>query len=181
MQLGILSRRAVERRKIEFASVAAEEIQERRKPKNVPGGRPLHEYVNLYISARNPMMYRRRSKHAELCVLQVSPQVLNLPNVVIADGNAASQYTAFWPSPSGLAKIDKDTVFAEHWTDPDPISKLRKTRVKCAEVLVPDRVDPSLIVGVYVSSAEVEAVVKQGGLKLPIQLTHTSFLGDKEG
>jgi ssDNA thymidine ADP-ribosyltransferase, DarT len=95
--------------------------------------------------------------------------------VVIAGGNAASDYTGFWPSPTGLAKIDKDTVPAEYWTDPDPILKLHKTRVKCAEVLVPDRVDPHLIRGFYVSSPEVESTLKQGGFKLPITIDAHMF------
>jgi len=35
-------------------------------------------------------MYLRRPQHEALCVLQISPAVLSLPGVVIADGNAAS-------------------------------------------------------------------------------------------
>ena len=177
LKLGILSNREIKRRKLTAVSVAAEEIQERREPKVVPGAKPLHEYVNLYICARNPMMYRRRSNHSEICVLRVSTEVLNFPKVVIADGNAASGYTAFWSSPSGLSKIDKDTVFAEYWTDPDPITKLHKSRVKCAEVLVPDRVDPTLIAGCYVSSPEVEAVLNQDN-RPPISIDpHLFFRG----
>ncbi|MGH7845633.1 MAG: DarT ssDNA thymidine ADP-ribosyltransferase family protein [Candidatus Binatia bacterium] len=88
------------------------------------------------MCARNPMMYLRRTHHQDLCVLQVSPAVLHLPGVVIADGNAASSPTAFWPSPAGLAKIDKATVFAEWWTDPDPFILWENRRIKCAEVLI---------------------------------------------
>ncbi len=175
--LGILSNREIRRRKVKEVSVAAEEIQERRAPKVLPGGKPLHEYVNLYICARNPMMYRRRSKHLEIYVLRLSTNVLNLPNVVIADGNAASDYTAFWSSPSGLAKIDKETVFAEFWTDPDPIVRLHNTRVKCAEVLVPDRVKPDLLFGAYVSSPEVEATLSQGFSSPIIVDSHLFFRG----
>ena len=101
-------------------SVALPGVQERRESKVIPGAKPLHEYVNLYICARNPMMYLRRAHHEVLCVLQISPAVLNLPGVVIADGNAASGPTAFWRSPSGLSKVNKDIVFAEWWNDPDP-------------------------------------------------------------
>jgi hypothetical protein len=113
VKVGILSHNEVRRRTVQSVSVAAQVIQDRRKSKIIPGAKPLHEYVNLYISARNPMMYMRCSHHAELCVLRVSASVLNLPDVIIADGNAASDYTSFSPSPSGLSKIDKDTVLAE--------------------------------------------------------------------
>lgn len=119
-------------------SVALPGVQERRESKVIPGAKPLHEYVNLYICARNPMMYLRRSQHEALCVLQISPAVLTLPGVVIADGNAASGPTAFWQSPSGLSKVDRDTVFAEWWTDPNEFVLWENRRVKCAEVLIPN-------------------------------------------
>jgi hypothetical protein len=124
------------------------------------------------------MLYRLSSRHLELCVLQVSPDILSLANVVIADGNAASGYTAFWPSPSGLSRIDRETCFAEYWTDPDPITKLHNTRVKCAEVLVPDRVNRQHIFGAYVSKEEVKATLNQQGFNLPITVdAHLFFRG----
>jgi hypothetical protein len=89
------------------ASVAMKPVQNRRAGKRVPGGRPLHDYANLYICARNPMLFVRSSQHQTLCVLAVRTDVLDLPGVVIADGNAASNYTAFWPSPEGLRKVDR--------------------------------------------------------------------------
>ena len=55
----------------------------------------LHEYANLYLCARNPMLYKRRESHGTLCVLRVSTDVLDLPGVVLTGGNAASDYTAF--------------------------------------------------------------------------------------
>jgi hypothetical protein len=128
-------------------SVADEQVQGRRREKAVPGGRRLHDYVNLYICARNPMLFRLHGDHPKLCVLRVNPEVLDLPGAVIADGNAASGYTSFRPAPAGLSFVDKDTVFAERWTEGDQIEVWEKTRVKCAEVLVPARVDPRWIVG----------------------------------
>lgn len=135
-------------------SVADEEVQAIRARKDVPGGRPLHDYVNLYLCARNPMMYKLHKDHADLCVLRVSRKVLGLQGVVITDGNAASAYVSFWPSPTGLSHIDVEFVFAERWTDDDQFIYWRKKKAKCAEVLVPDRVDPSFVDGAYVSGPE---------------------------
>lgn len=149
MQHGIVSHRLAEG--IRHASVAMTEIQELRVGVVVPGGRPLHDYVNLYLCARNPMMYKRKEDHAMLCVLRVSPEVLDLPGVVITDGNAAGNYTHFLPSPQGLEDIDGDLVVAEYWTDADPIEYWRKKSAKCAEVLVPDSVLPPYLLGAYVS------------------------------
>ena len=42
-------------------------------------------------------------------------------------------------------------TFAENWTHPDPIEYYRRKAAKCAEVLVPDRVDPAFLMGAYVS------------------------------
>lgn len=58
------------------------EIQDRRAVVRVPGGRPLHEYVNLYFHARNPMLYKRLPMHDSLCVLRVSTDVFDLPGAV---------------------------------------------------------------------------------------------------
>jgi hypothetical protein len=157
LNIGILSNREVARKRVNSVSVALPGVQERRASIVIPGAKPLHEYVNLYICARNPMMYLRRSQHEALCVLQITPAVLTLPGVVIADGNAASGPTAFWQSPSGLSKVDKDTVFAEWWNNPDQFVLWENRRVKCAEVLVPAKVESRFIAGAYVSCAAVES------------------------
>lgn len=149
---GILSHRLAQR--ILHQSVAMPEIQDRRKNVSIPGGRLLHDYANLYLCARNPMLFKRRDMHHELCVLRISTQVLDLPGVVITDRNAASDYARFFPSPDGLEEIDRNLVFAEYWTDENIVVKWRKKSAKCAEVLVPDKVPPSYIEGVYVSCQE---------------------------
>ena len=143
-------------------------IQERRKRKSVTGGRLLHEYAPLYICARNPMLYFLRNRHLEICVLQVSTDVLDLARVMIADGNAAANMTAFWRSPWGLAKIDRDVTFMENWTDPDPIVYWRNKSAKCAEVLVPDRVDPRFIMGARVSCDQAGARVGAEIATIPV-------------
>lgn len=137
------------------ASVAMQAIQHRRSQVTVPGGRKLHEYVNLYICARNPMLYKLQSKRDELCVLAVSPDVLDLPGVVVTDGNASSAYVRFAAAPAGLAIVDRELTFADNWTDQDPIQYWRKKSAKCAEVLVPDRVDTRYLRCAYVWSEEV--------------------------
>jgi hypothetical protein len=174
MARGILSFRQT--MAIRHVSVAMLEVQRIRAKRAIPGGRPLHDYVNLYLGARNPMLYRRRDRHAELCVLRVSTEVLDLPGVVIADGNAASKYTAFWPSPLGLGKIDSSLVFAEYWTDADQIAGWHKKRVKCAEVLVPDSVDPRFVFGAYVSCDDAQRSLQAGKSHLSVTIdTHLFF------
>lgn len=165
---GILShRRAAAYR---HRSVAMTEIQQIRSKKQVPQGRRLHEYVNLYFCARNPMMYKRKEEHPFLCILRIEPSVIDLDGIVIADGNASSDYTGFWTSPEGLRKIDGDILFADYWTDYNPIQELRKKRVKCAEILIPDRLDPCYIVGAYVSSEEARSTLEETAPGLQITI-----------
>lgn len=165
---GILShRRATVRR---HRSVAMTEIQQKRSKKEIPGGRKLHEYVNLYFHARNPMMYKRKEEHMNLCILRINPSVMDLDGAIIADGNAASDYSGFWTSPEGLRKVDGSVVFADYWTDSNPIMELSKKRIKCAEILIPDRLDPCYIIGAYVSTDEAKKTLDESvpGLQIAI-------------
>jgi len=111
----------------------------------------LHEYANLYICPRNPMLLKKSDIHESICVLQVSADVLDIRNVVVTDGNAASKYVSFRPAPAGLAIVDRDRTFAEWWTHDDQIEQWRHSSQKCAEVLVPDVVSPPYVIGAYVS------------------------------
>jgi hypothetical protein len=135
-------------------SIADPAVQARRARKVVPqSGRRLHEYVNLYFNARNPMLYTRMALHDKLCVLRIAPEVLDTPGAVIADCNASSDYVAFWPSPDGLSRIVYEHTFAEWWRRPD-LDQIEQWRLKSAtqaELLVPDVVPADLILGGYVA------------------------------
>lgn len=159
LERGILSHARVE--EIDHESVAASEIQERRADKRVPEGRPLHEYVNLYFHARNPMMYKRRGQHEDLCVLSVHRRILQMEGTVISDKNASSDYARFGRGIDDLEIIDAARVYAEYWTHTDPIRQYRHKSMKCAEVLVPDRVPPTHVQGIYVSCERSEEEVKE--------------------
>jgi len=79
--LGLVHNRAL---KVEHESIAMPEIQDLHAKVRVPGGRQLHDYVNLYIQARNPMMYKRKDYHEKLSILKISTDVLDLPGVVVS-------------------------------------------------------------------------------------------------
>jgi hypothetical protein len=133
-------------------SIAMPEVQARRSVKRVPRGLPLHDYVNLYINCRNPMLSSRRHEHERICVLGIGPEVIDLPGVVVTDQNAASDWVRFVPAPGGLSIVDKDVTFAKYWTHPeDQKAEWRHKSAMCAEVLVPHGIAPSYILGAYVS------------------------------
>ena len=154
------------------------EIQDRRRMRAVPRGRALHEYANLYINGRNKMMYKVKADRgdADLTVLRVSDSVLDLPGVVIADQNASSDYVRFAGSPGGLALIDRDIVFAKYWTHrDDPIEEMRHGSLICAEVLVPDCVEPRYIVGAYVPDVTSRASLQRVAPRLFVSVCGDIF------
>ena len=159
LELGILSHDGAKR--IKHYSVAMAEIQDIRAKVVLPNHRKLHAYANLYINARNTMMYKRKDTHRELCVIRVDKRILNHPTAIVADQNACSGYARFAGGTTGLGRIDKDTVYAEYWTHSgDQIATWRHKAARCAEVLVLDSVPPTYINGVYLSCAESKVEVE---------------------
>lgn len=133
--MGLLSHNRASKLKPPPVSIANAQVQERRD-KRVPLDRPLHDYVNLYFCARNPMIYVRKDQHEQICVLRVSLAVIDLPGVIITDRNAATDFCLFSPATDGLARVDYERVFAKYWTHPgDPVTEKDHRAVKCAEVL----------------------------------------------
>lgn len=150
IQQGIVSHKRASQ--IDHDTVALQDVQERRKNKRIPTGKLLHDYVNLYICARNPMMYKRRNLHHDLCVLQISTEVLDIHGAIVVDRNASSDYAAFYPSPEGLRRVNGELVFSEYWTHPEnQFVEWEHKSIKCAEILIPNRVPPAFIFGAYVS------------------------------
>lgn len=161
--------------KLKHASVALNVIQERRDNRRVPDGKALHTYANLYFNARNPMMYLRRGKHNQLYVLRINPSVMDLPGVVVTDGNASSDWTYFGSKIGGLRKLDESRVFAESWTDDNVARYWEKKRQICAEVLVPGKVSIEFIMGAYVSGESGLEKLKAVGFQLPIEINEHLF------
>lgn len=133
-------------------SIADPEVQKRRDKTVIPGGkRKLHDYANLYFNPRNPMMFKRKDMHKELAILRIDSVILDEPEVVVADGNASSDYVRFYSSEQGIENLNETLVYAEDWTDEDTFQYWRRKFAVCAEVLVPDSIAPRFITGIYVS------------------------------
>jgi hypothetical protein len=173
MQHGILSHVRAER--LRHQSVAMQEMQDRRAQVRVPGGRRLHEYANLYICGRNPMLYKRLDQREQICVLAVSTDVLGLPDVVITDRNAGADFPQFRPAPDGLAIVDRAKTFADDWRHPNQIEYWQRKSAKCAEVLVPDQVDPRFVRGARVSCEEAKASLEALNTGLAVRIDRHLF------
>jgi hypothetical protein len=95
-----------------------------------------------------------RNGRDDLVVVRVSQAVLDIPNTVLTDGNAAADGTRFYPSPEGLASLSSSLIFAKYWTDANFWPDREKKRARNAEVLVPDMVESGYIEGCYVDTTE---------------------------
>ena len=154
-------------------TVAMSEIQLRRNNVFVPNGMKLHEYANVYFDARNPMLYKRQND--EVCVLKISPRILDLPDVVIADRNASSDYVRFFEPQYAFDKLDFDLIYAEYWNDADCFEYLKKKSIKCAELLVPRAIAPAFIIAAAVKDRNDEKTLLSMGFNKKIYIDRHLF------
>jgi hypothetical protein len=162
---GILSHRLADR--LSHRSVADSEVQERRKRKRVPSGLLLHDYANLYVTARNPMLFKLCDGQIdELCVVRVSTNVLDLDGVVVTDRNAAKFGCSFKSVAEGIEAIDEDRLNRPYWRDGDALEQDRCWNTKFTEVLVPNRVSASNLIGVYYGTKVAGAALSKQSLSI---------------
>jgi hypothetical protein len=173
LQNGILSHTLAA--ELKHDSVAMPEIQAIRQNKQIPGARRLHEYTNLYFDAHNAMLSRVRGHNSTICVLHVEAGVLDLPGVIVTDRNAASGWVSFLPVPDGLEAINRDRLFARSWKHPDMYDEMSHKSEKCAEVLVPDRVEARFLVGAYVANQTALKSFQALGTALQVRIRNDMF------
>jgi hypothetical protein len=162
-------------------SVALQPVQDLRDQKVVPGGLKLHQYANLYIHARNPMLFKRLGEAANLCVLRVSTDVLTLVGTVITDQNAASNWVRFL-HPSQWSQLAFDDILAMDWRHPDDqVAYWRHKARKCAEVLVPNQVEPRFLMGAYVLDEQARQRLLGLGFALPVSINPVLFFRQNGG
>jgi hypothetical protein len=157
-------------------SLAMAEIQERRQNKQIPGARRLHEYANLYFDAHNPMLSKIRAQNDVICVLRIGTAVLNLPGVIISDHNAACDIARFLTVEQGLNLLNKERIFARYWTHAgDQNDEEKHKHEKCAEVLIPDKIEPRFILGSYVADEAALSNFQKLNIELPVLIKNDIF------
>ena len=157
------------------ASIAMNEIQERRENVRIPNGNRLHSYANLYFTYHNPMMYKRRAQAKTLCVLVIDPAVIYIDGCVLSDRNAAADLARFFTPEVGLDEIDFNLVFSEVWTDPNSYRQQAKKTIKCAEILIPTRGPYDYVVGAYALNKNVEQQLIEMGFDKKIVIDPDVF------
>ena len=151
LEHGILSHAEIERRRMNYVRLYDHASVSKRQSRTVPDGRSLWKFANLYFQPRNPMLYRVLRENAgqerDVVVLGVKKEVLDLPDVFITTGNAASAKSEIWTHDESLQRLQDilHEVNVEFWAE----KRGTKHRIM-AEVLVPERVPPEYITTIYV-------------------------------
>lgn len=149
--------------KLPHRSIAIDTVQDRRDQVTIPNGQRLHHYANLYFDYNNPMLYKRKDMAEDICVLAIDASVMDHPDCIFADRNAATGLVKFYSASEGVNEIDFDKVYAQYWTHENPYEYLNHKAIKCAEILIPHCVPYSYIVGAYVvSDAAKESLLNAG-------------------
>lgn len=122
-------------------------VQENRMAKEPVYGRAIHDYAPLYINPRNPMLYRLKDIAFDLCLLEVSLDVLtghSSKGLLFSSGNAAARNTRFYRDLAELPQLPWDVLCADFWSDFDD-----GKRKACAEFLIYPNIDPAMIIGIH--------------------------------
>jgi len=181
IQRGILSNALI--KSTHHLSVANNEVQERRDQVRVPNGLLLHQYANLYIDSRNPMLFTLMSNSdKDLCVLRIDTSVMRFPGVVLTSANAARDLVQFMSLSEAMARLNIDRIYAQYWVhDDDPIDTWMHKGEKCAEVLIPHKVDPPFIIGAYVPDSRTRDALLQLGFDKDISVRPDKFFNKRIG
>lgn len=163
LERGILSFNECLASKVRHTSFALPTVQSRRDRITIPNGLPLHDYACTYLDARNSAMFFLSRKHPhfkQLCVLVLDGQALiTIDGAVVSDVNAASGLAHFYPA-SEVNRLDLAKIYARSWNHPDQQDKWLHSHQKCAELLIPHRIDPVHILGVYVQDEDAKVQLK---------------------
>lgn len=132
-QNGLLSRNRV--RECDLAEDIADENVIETRQKKTFFDRSLLDFVPLYFTPKNPMLFVRREIQDKIAILCLNKNLLLQEGTVFTDGNAASMETKCFRNPMDLENLDWECIRAPYWPEFEDGGRKR-----CAEVLVPDQI-----------------------------------------
>lgn len=131
-----------------------------RRHRLVINERSLHDYVPLYWATHTPMQYvvtqkEKRLEQQKLVFFLFDPsKIFAISGVLSTDGNAACEETLFYEGRGAEPYLDWKILETKDCYWPN------YKRKKCAEVLVPDCIPPSLISKVALRSKAAREVFR---------------------
>ena len=130
--LGIMSHNRAHNRGHVTRDISNQEVNSIRSRRKA-FGKPLHDYVPLYFTPRNPMLYARKDVQDEIVILCLRKELICREGSIFTDGNAANGPTNFFNNIGELDRLDWECIRSDRWDEfPDG------RRKRCAEVLVPN-------------------------------------------
>lgn len=117
LHYGILSNNEAHGRNMVASDISDPMVQRWRDREDPFYHRPIHAYAPLYINPRNPMLYVRRELQSNICILEISCEVLNNCEYIFTDGNASSHNTRFYNKTQSLKELPWDVLRSGRWVE----------------------------------------------------------------
>lgn len=76
--------------------------------------------------------------------------------------------------------VNGGQIYSKWWTDDDPYEQLKRKRIKCAEILVPDKIDFEYIIGAIVVNEKAQHDLESLGFQKTI-MVHPKVFFWREG
>lgn len=148
---GIMSHKMIEDNKMPYTKIYDSEIVSSRQLRKTPDDKSLWNYANVYLQARNPMLYRVLCEKdaSEIAVIGIDRSIMTTSDSFFSAGNAASYSSDIVPiKDSGSAfKEVKSSLDSQWWNDVD--GSKRKIMAEC---LIPNQIPPDYLRTIYVSN-----------------------------
>lgn len=175
---GLLSHTQARNNNYLQTDIANNDVNVRRSHNEPIHNRPIHDYAPLYFNPKNPMLYFRKDIQNNIAILEFSPLVLLKEGVIFTDGNASVHTTAtynsqtqFYSDLNDLNKLDWKCINDKWWNDYED-----GKRKKCAEVLIPDKIELSFLKRIHVFNTETQKVVSDFQIRnIDIEVTKSLF------
>ncbi len=185
LQNGLLCKNMILNQSMKFNDISNSSVQNRRNNIYVGHNLYLHDFANLYFNPRNAMLYSLICKDLlnEICILRFKKTVLDIPDIVITNQNAAvSIGTRFMTVEEALkpGALNYDNIYRYSWYSQDPLEKDKFKKQMMAEVLVYNKIPPEYISCIYVPNQKVYHVLKSLGVEISIFVDEYLFFNSKE-
>lgn len=159
LESGLLARNEIDSSR--YYDISDQQIQNKRhvKKANHLQEKSLHDFVPLFFAIRPPMLYSIRDCQDELLYLHIRPEIISHPFIMFTDGNATSKKTKQFTNLDDLELIDWALLRKSYWGASDPAIHRENKRKRSAEILIPTRVDPSMIFMISSKTEEIRRIV----------------------
>ena len=164
---------------LDYVDISNQGVQDRRQKIEPINNRAIHEYTPLFINPKNAMLYFLKDKREELCLLEISLDVLEC-EYIYTDGNASRRDTDFYGDDDySFESLAWDNIFSESWThfgerDEEKMSQMQ------SEFLIYPSIKSKYIKKIHCYSKESVKFFKNTHIDKPISLNRQAFTFEGE-